>query len=273
MHALVLSALHWDPQIRGFLIIATGVLLLCGSVYLLLATNTGARVGFVITVAGLSGWMFVLAVVWTIYGIGMKGNPPGWAIREIVTGDLTAHTTTASVRDFPNAWTLVPPGDSQLAQAQSAADHFLTPAAAPPPGETAKPPKFPPPFKTTQDYVTIGGYTKGGNNYLVRIGSYKVKMTIGHHHFFLKHQPHYFVVRVQPALPTVTLAGAATTLPAPDPTQPIYSVVMLRDVGSLRQPNIMIALASLIVFAVSCAYLHKRDKEIMRRRALAPARA
>jgi hypothetical protein len=35
----------------------------------------------------------------------------------------------------------------------------------------------------------------------------------------------------------------------------------------------MIALGSLIVFAVSCAYLHKRDKEIMRQRALAPAPA
>jgi hypothetical protein len=273
MHALVLSALHWDPQIRGFLIIATGVLLLCGSVYLLLATNTGARLGLVITAAGLSGWMFILAAVWVIYGIGMKGNPPTWTIREIVSGELTAHAATPTARDFPNGWALVPPGDSQLAQAQSAADHFLTPAAAPPPGQVNKAPKFPPPFKTTQEYVTIGGFTKGGDNYLFRLGSYKVKMTIKHHQFFLKHQPHYFVIRVQPALPTVTIAGAPTTLPAPDPTQPIYSVVMLRDVGSLRQPNVMIALASFLVFAVCCAYLHKRDKEIMRQRALSPAPA
>jgi hypothetical protein len=167
----------------------------------------------------------------------------------------------------------VPLGDPQLAQAQSAADHFLTPAAPGPEGGTVAPPKFPPPFKTTQDYVTIGGYTKGGDNYLFRIGSYKVKATLRHHQFFLKHQPHYFVIRVQKALPTVTIAGQATTLPAPDPTAPIVSVVMVRDVGSLRQPNIMIALASLLIFSVCCAYLHKRDKEIMRRRALEPVAA
>ena len=268
MHVLLLSALHWDPQIRGFLILATGILLLCGSVYLLLATNTGARVGLVLAAAGLSGWMFVLAVIWVVYGIGMKGNPPSWSIREIVTGNLTSNAATPTARDFPKGWSVVAPSDPSFATAQSSADHFLTPGAVGSPT-----PKFPPPFKTTQDYVTVGGYTKGGDNYLLRIGSYRVKATLRHHHFFLKHQPHFFVVRVQKALPTVTIAGQATTLPAADPTQPIISVVMVRDVGSLRQPNIMIALASLLIFGVCCAYLHRRDKEIMRRRALAPAAA
>jgi hypothetical protein len=271
--ALLVAALHWDPTIRGFLIIAAGVLLLPGSVYLLLATNTGARLGFILTAAGLSGWMFLLAVIWIVYGIGLKGNAPTWQIKEIVTGDLTGHAATPAVRNFPNGWKLVAPGDSSLAVAQSAADHFLTPAAAPAAGQTNPTPKFPPPFKVPADYVAIGGYSSGGNSYLFRIGSYKVEATIRHHHFFIKHQPHYFVIRVQKALPTVTLAGAPTTLPAPDVTQPIISVVMLRDVGSLRQPNVFIAIASLLVFVVCCWSLHRRDKEIIRRRALAAAPA
>jgi len=72
---------------------------------------------------------------------------------------------------------------------------------------------------------------------------------------------------VQKALPSVTLAGAAATLPAPDATQPVYSVVMLRDVGSLRLPPIVLGFAALLVFAVTVEKLHSRDKEIARRRA------
>jgi hypothetical protein len=268
MHALVLAGLQWDPTIRGFLILAAGVILLPGSVYLLLATNTGARIGFILTAAGLSGWIFLLAIIWIVYGIGMKGAAPGWNVKEIVTGDLTAHASTPVVRKFPQGWTQVGASQAQLAVAQAAADHFLTPAAAAAPGTTNPTPKFPPPFKTTADYVTVGGYQAGGDNYLFRIGSYKVVASYRHHKFYLKHQPYYFVIRVQQALPTVTLAGAATTLPAPDPTAPIISVVMVRDEGTLRQPNIFIALASLLVFIVCCWSLHRRDKAIWAQRAL-----
>ena len=43
--------ISWDPTIRGYLVVATGVAVLCGSVYLLLATNTGVRLGFLIAAA------------------------------------------------------------------------------------------------------------------------------------------------------------------------------------------------------------------------------
>jgi hypothetical protein len=72
---------------------------------------------------------------------------------------------------------------------------------------------------------------------------------------------------VQPSLPSVTLAGAAATLPAADVSQPLTSVVMLRDVGSLRLPPIIIGLSALLIFLLVCERLHSRDKEIARRRA------
>src|ERR1700731_2501128 len=98
MHALTLAAaLHWDPQIRGFLIFVTGLILLPGSVYLLLATNVGAKIGFVLAAAGLSGWIFALALVWSMYGsnptTGLQGGAQGWKIAEIVNGDLVAHSS------------------------------------------------------------------------------------------------------------------------------------------------------------------------------------
>jgi hypothetical protein len=263
-----MAGLSWDPQLRGFLILATGVLILPGSVYLLLATNTGAKLGFVLAVAGFSGWLFLLSLIWTMYGTGMKGNQPSWRVREIVTGSLSGHSALPAAKTFPKGWAQIPTTSPALAPTQSAADAFLVP---PPTG--AKPPKFPAPFKTTQNYVAVGTYQTGGELYLFRIGHYKIRIAIKHHALFLKHQPRYAVVQVQPALAPITLAGAAQTLPAPDPTQPLTSVVMVRDDGSLRQPNMLISLSAFLVFAVCCVFLHRRDKEIMRLRALAPAGA
>ncbi len=96
MTNLVLAALRWDPHVRGIVIVATGVLVLMGSVYLLLATNTGARLGFVIAAAGLFGWMTVMGVVWTVFGIGIKGEEPHWQPLEMVSGDLSQTTVEAA---------------------------------------------------------------------------------------------------------------------------------------------------------------------------------
>ena len=39
----LLAGIAWDPQIRGFLAVLVGVVVLMGSIYLLLSTNIGAR--------------------------------------------------------------------------------------------------------------------------------------------------------------------------------------------------------------------------------------
>ena len=44
-----------------------------GSVYLMLATNTGCRLGFLLALTGLIGWMMIMGLVWTMYGIGYQG--------------------------------------------------------------------------------------------------------------------------------------------------------------------------------------------------------
>jgi hypothetical protein len=262
--------LTWDPQLRGALIVLTGVLILPGSVYLLLATNVGAKVGFLLAIAGLSGWLFLLNIIWLSYGIGYKGGANTWKVKEIVTGDLVAHSTTKAVvgngkpgTQFPNGWKVLPPGNPVLAPAAPIADNALIPPAA---GAKATS-SFPPPFKTTQDYVQLGGFTKGGHNYLINLFGYKIYWRIRHHPIYVKHQPHYLVIRVQPSLPSVTLAGAAATLPAPAATAPLTSVVMERDVGSLRLPPILLGFGSLLVFGLTCERLHTRDKEIARRKA------
>ncbi|MFI5041516.1 MAG: hypothetical protein ACHQNA_06655 [Acidimicrobiales bacterium] len=271
----LLGVVTWDPQLRGALILLTGVLVLPGSVLLLLSTNLGIRLGVLIAAAGLSGLLLLLNIIWLMAPlgpgpIGYKGSASGWIIKEIVQGDLASHSAVHAVTgnsnnpqsQFPNGWTFLPTGNPLLASAAPAADTALIPAAAGAPAAA-----FPPPFHTTQDYVDVGAWTKGGHNYLVNLFGYKIYWRIRHHTIFLKHQPHYVVIRVQPSLPSVTLAGAAATLPAPDPTQPVYNVVMLRDVGSLRLPPVLLGFGALVVFLVTIEKLHSRDKEIARRRA------
>ena len=68
----------WEPELRGILIVIIAVVVLCGSVYLILATNLGARLGFLVALTGLLGWLMLMGIVWAIYGIGLKGPDPSW---------------------------------------------------------------------------------------------------------------------------------------------------------------------------------------------------
>ncbi len=81
----VFAGLGWDPAIRGILVVTLGVAILMGSTYLLLATNTGARLGLLIALAALFGWLSILTGYWWITppGIGPSGQAPSWRPLEI----------------------------------------------------------------------------------------------------------------------------------------------------------------------------------------------
>ncbi len=264
--SLVVAALHWDPQVRGILIVATGILVLPGSVYLLLATNTGGKVGFLLAVAGITGWILVMSIVWATFGIGLVGRVASWKVKEIDTGNISSLTTLKAMRDFPdgNGWRQLMPGTSEVADAQANSDKFLAPNGSPRlPGVTEGP--APPPssrfttgFKLPTDYAYIGVWRKGGDNQL---------FTLHRHKFYLRHSPHYDVVQVLPVAPAVQLPGGAPPKAIPDVTKPITTVVMVRDLGSLRQPPLFLALAVGLVFSVTCVQLHRRDKAVMAARA------
>ena len=76
-----LAAIAFDPAIRGVLVVMIGVVVLLGSLYLLVATNTGVRLGFLIAAAALTGWCASMGIFWWIYGIGMIGEAPTWMER------------------------------------------------------------------------------------------------------------------------------------------------------------------------------------------------
>jgi len=96
MHLFPLFAgIAWNPGIRGILVVVVGVSVLCGSIYLLLATNTGARLGMLLALAGLFGWLVCLTLFWWISppAIGPRGNNPVWKPVEVYVNGTDAPKT------------------------------------------------------------------------------------------------------------------------------------------------------------------------------------
>lgn len=107
--ALVLGGIAFDPHIRSILVVLTGFVILCGSVYLLLLTNVGSRLGFLVAAAGLFAWMFILGITWTLTppAIGPRGHTPTWEVIDIAYGD-PAGAASDVVQDLPNqCWSTV----------------------------------------------------------------------------------------------------------------------------------------------------------------------
>ena len=261
----LLGAIAWDPQVRGTVIVLASIVILCGSVYMLLATNTGIKVGFLLAAAGLMGWMVLMGIVWVVYGIGLKGDPAHWKVLEVVTGDLGDLTTEEFAEGFPKGWERLQAGHPILGDAQSTADKVLAPAEG---GESSEATgdeagaeaaeEFEPIFESPEDFVGMGGWRKGGESYYLPGGL--LERSSG----FMKgwfHKPHYVVVQAAPAIEEPKI-GSAPVTPSPDPTKPLTNVLMVRDLGSLRFPSFLLLLASTILFGVLCNVLHRRDKEI-----------
>ena len=124
MEALdVIAGLAWDPEIRGFMAVFAGVVVLIGSVWTLLALNTGIRLGTLIAAAGFFGWIAIMATVWWIYGIGWAGATPTWQLTEINVGDLDAAALVEAralpdSAELPSAFELVLRSDDPVAHAE-----------------------------------------------------------------------------------------------------------------------------------------------------------
>jgi hypothetical protein len=116
MHAFdfsVLAGLAWDPHIKGVLIVLAAVGILMGSIYLILYTNIGSRLGFLLALGGFFGWLAILGLTWWINppAIGPRGSLPQWEPVEIVYGDLTNPSNgaqNAEARTLPNVCWSVP---------------------------------------------------------------------------------------------------------------------------------------------------------------------
>jgi hypothetical protein len=239
----------WHPGLRGVLVVVVGIAVLVGSIYAILATNLGGRLGFLVTVTALAGWMALMGFVWALYGIGYKGEAPHWVTEEVYTSasaDDLSGAQLEKARDL-STWEELPDGSQERADAASSANAALTTE-----GSTVKL------FSSEQDFLIVDAYSTGGKG-----DSLLERRLPG------PHPPRYAIVQVQGVQKVDVEFGEAPPPRKIDPTKPVVSVIMVRDLGSIRLPSMLIGIGSLIIFGVGCNALHRRDKAVMAARAAA----
>jgi len=283
----LLAGIAWDPTIRGLLSVGVGVVVLMGSVYLLLATNTGNRLGFLLALTGFFGWMAIMGVVWWIFGIGMQGSAPSWKVVEYNAGaldqaitervtelDLSVLPQDGDRPDYETLASLSEEDPERLAEVQEqleeATDGWrFMPASDPSRGEAEATVSAQLPECATcnfgiegpADYLVLSAFETGGKEGLPedpdRLDRIKEQVVSA---LTIKNPERYAIVQVQKVIEQEAEPGQAPPTPEADPDEPVISVVMLRDIGDRRFPAAMITIGSTLIFALLCWVLHQRER-------------
>jgi hypothetical protein len=86
-----------------------GLAVLVGSIYMLLASNLGARKAYLVLMVSLSAWMAIMSAIWTVGlpgttpGTGPRGREPQW-IPFTPTSEVAKEDFAAEIAKFPNGW-------------------------------------------------------------------------------------------------------------------------------------------------------------------------
>ena len=266
-------AINWEFELRGILTVLMGMGVLMGSVYLVLMTNLGARLGFLVTLAAFAGWMALMGGIWWIYGIGLKGDAAEW---KAVSGktviqnvellhqaevldqplDLSGADTSTAKADVlatqleSEGWARVDESAPEFGQAEAAAGVFLE-------GEDV--------FKAGEFDVT-NVYEIGGEAYPKPLGDELDLIAFWH-------KPLYSLVEVAPFVPLRTEPGRAPTIPADRPV----TATPVRVHGP--RPRLVARASGVHLHRFDgrvplglCGLLHRRDRFVTRnlsRKALA----
>ncbi|WP_420622117.1 hypothetical protein [Candidatus Poriferisodalis sp.] len=261
----LLGIVRWDPVLTGYLAVILAVSVLCGSVYLLLATNLGVRLGFLVAWTGLWGWMLLMSIVWWVFGIGWIGSQPGWNVLQVATNPAVVPTeevqqlSAYGLDQIPPDWTVVDEAD-----ARSAADSHVVCNDADPRRLLAVNSCL---FSAATDYFTHRVVVTGGERYR----PLSIPDNVITQYFFpSRGRPNYAVVQIQPFAPVADIdpnqlnEEGEVILPQAeiDDDAPVYSVVMVRDHGSVRLRPALLSIFAALLFGLGCYHLHRRDQAI-----------
>jgi len=256
---MTLLAIGWEPELRGLLTVIIGFVILCGSVYGIMATNMGSRLAFLVAATALSGWLMLMGVVWMIYGIGLRGPDPTWqavpgngVLRDVdalgasgvldpnavVPADATPNESAEIVRDtfLDQGWDVLDKASPAFGQAQASATELLVEEGA---------------FAAGQ-FEIVEVFDTGGERYP------KINDTLDFFAFF--HTPHYVVAEAAPFVPVRVEPGRAPARPEVDEARQREYVYMVRDLGARRQPPAVLAIGAGLIFLALCYLLHRRDR-------------
>jgi len=258
---MTLLAIGWEPELRGLLTVVIGFVILCGSVYMIMATNIGSRLAFLVAATALAGWMMLMGAVWMIYGIGLRGPDPTWqpvagsAVLQdvnalgaagvldpnaVVPDGATAAESADAVREtfLDQGWVVLDNASPAFGQAQAAATEILIEEEA---------------FAAGQ-FEIVEVFDIGGESYP------KINDTLDFLAFW--HTPHYVVAEAAAFTPVRTEPGRAPARPEIDENRQREYVYMIRDLGARRQPPAVLMVGAGAVFFALCYLLNRRDRNL-----------
>jgi len=362
----IIAGLAWDPEFRGFMAVLTGLVVLPGSVWLLVATNSGPRLGTLISLSAFFGWMTIMASIWWLYGIGYAGDSPVWEEVEIVESDSEGHLRFAALEeanrlrseDLPSAHDLVVEAADDLVEQYGSNALTTLDTSGFGAGETARIVEVQvawqeygvvsvgsltpdqteglsaaeidelvsdeharneattlselaaiAPSLLDDDASELGGWTllstaesgEAQASALAMVlassdfdfasqGEFRVldAYTIGGKRglpddpdrwdristqvrtaLTIKHPTRYGIIQIQRVTEEsiTNLPGEAPKRPEVDLSEPVVSIVMIRNLGNLRLVPALIAIGSLLIFLGLVYMMHERDKLVMARQA------
>lgn len=277
------AGIAWDPQIRGIVVVVVGVVVLMGSVYLLLSTNVAGRLGFLLSLAAIFGWLTIHGITWWLYppGNGPAGRIPSWEIEEINHGDLQqaqldeAHDLDTSGLPTPeelremtpeqveqltedeadqlNEWRLLPEGDAARGEAQTTVDAALATGIIGGIGDST-------------DYLYLYAFDTGGkperkSDSLFDRAANEITNTLR-----ITSPTHYAIVQLQPTVDQEAEPGQPAPTPEANDSASVISVVLTRDLGERRLPAALLTVGSASTFGLLCMMLHQRDRRVREHR-------
>jgi hypothetical protein len=243
----------WYPTILGVLVVIAAVGLFCGSIYLLLATNFGARLGFLIAFTGLAGFVMLLSLLWWTSATPLnvpKGRVAQWRVVEEVTSLSKSKIPQArEIRTNGHKATANDASNTKATADAALITKVSTPTAPVTPAEN----KYAQ-FGDVTQYEIVHTYTIGGS----KPQFWK---------FQLHHTPKFAVAEycgvvqappnrpfgLPPLKPTCATGADAKT----------GFLVMEYDLGSLRVPPFVIFVTTATLFGLGLLCLHWREKDEM----------
>jgi hypothetical protein len=251
----------WYPTILGVLVVVAGVVLFVGSIYLILGTNMGARLAFLVTFTALMGFMVVLTSLWITTASPLntlRGSVPKWEIKEVVPS--LDEASIPEVRTIEDDGTKV--DQIEAANVKAAVDEALVTKVSNAVEEfTAEDNEFAI-FDDVTKYQVLSTYEIGGSN-----PSWL--------DFQFTHTPRFAVVQFCGTDQTPIVFGTVPPAPQCAPNGSAEAadngfVVLEFNLGDVRLPPIIAFSSSVILFALGLLMLHWYEKD---RRTIAAAAA
>ncbi|MGH8976049.1 MAG: hypothetical protein ACRD0C_22915 [Acidimicrobiia bacterium] len=220
-------------QLKGYGVAVFSVGLFCGSIYLLLATDIGGRLGFMVAFTGVTGFLMMLAMIWFTNFTplnALHGPPPTWKVKEVV--DEPKDARIAAVRDIEEKGVKL--SEAEQGEIKASVDAAVTAEESPYLLYTA-----------VTDYIVVEAERIGGGK----------SGPLG-----LKHKPLHAVMVIKGTKKVEAVPGQAPPPPEADPAAAPHYVVLVRDLGALRQPPLFMAAGFGILFVIALIVMHNSER-------------